>query len=185
MGLAAVIPEVPIFEGMEPEDRDWMFGFALREFYRSLGFVLGLLDSVDRNAFFKEDGHRSPRAYVQAVGNMSGKDASWLVGLTRALRSMPYAAEDFAAGALGLSQLQELVKLHRTPAVRARLEEADLMLLGFAQSMPFDDKAADEGRNARTAVVGEEFFLRAHCGTAQGADIAEIFDRTDRQLCDG
>ena len=175
-----------------------MFGFALREFYRSLGFVLGLLDSVDRNGFHEEDGHRSVRAYVQAVGNMSAGDASWLLGMVRTLRSMPYTAEDFADGALGLSQLQELVKLHRTPAVRARLGEGDLMLLGFARSMPFDDfrdaarhfrevvdpdgthrrhRAADEGRNATTGVVGEEWFLSAHCGTAQGAEIAEILDR--------
>ena len=175
-----------------------MFGFALREFYRSLGFVLGLLDSVDRNGFHEEDGHRSPRAWVQAVGNMSRQDAAWLVGLTRTLRTMPYAAEEFAEGSLGLSQLGELVKLHHTPAVRARLGEGDEMLLGFAQSMPFDDfkdaarhfrevvdpdgthrrhKAADEGRGVTTGVVGEEWFLHAHCGTAQGAELAEILDR--------
>jgi len=175
-----------------------MFGFALRELYRSFGFVLGLLDSVDRNGFYAEDGHRSTRAYARAVGNMSGADASWLVGLVRTLRAMPYTAEDFAAGAVGLSQVQELVKLHRTPAVRACLGDGDLMLLGFAQSMPFDDfkdaanhfrevvdpdgthrrhRAADEGRNASTGVVGEEFFLHAHCGTEQGAAIAEILDR--------
>ena len=198
MGLAAVISEVRFFERMEPEDRDSLFGFALREFYRALAVVLGLVDSSDRNGFYKEDGHRSNRAWIQAAGNTSGQDASWLVGLMRTLATMPYAAEDFADGALGLSQLGELVKLHRTPAVRARLGEGDEMLLGFARSMPFDDfrdaarhfrevvdpdgtdrrhRAADEGRNATTGVVGEEFFLNAHCGTAQGAEIAEILDR--------
>lgn len=101
MGLAAVVSEEPIFEGMEPEDRDRMFGFALCELYRSLGFVLGLVDSVERNGFFKADGHRSTRAWVQGAGNMSGKDASWLLGLTRALRTMPYTAEEFADGAVG------------------------------------------------------------------------------------
>ena len=198
MGLAAVISEVRFFERMEPEDRDSLFGFALREFYRALAVVLGLVDSSDRKGFYKEDGHRSNRAWIQAAGNTSGQDASWLVGLMRTLATRPYAAEDFADGALGLSQLGELVKLHRTPAVRARLGEGDEMLLGFARSMPFDDfrdaarhfrevvdpdgterrhRAADEGRNATTGVVGEEFFLNAHCGTAQGAEIAEILDR--------
>ena len=157
-----------------------------------------MVGDVIENGSYEEDGHASPRAWLQAVMNCSRQDAAAMVSLGRMLRDLPEVAGELHDGELGESQLREIKRLYGNLKCRKPLIDGGEDVLAFwASRMPFDDftqlteraKAladpdgrnrdhdrAHEARNASTAIVGADFFLRARSGTEAGASMIEILD---------
>jgi hypothetical protein len=130
--------------------------------------------------------------------NCSRKDAGALVTTARMLRDLPEVAGELYDGELGESQLREIKRLYANLKCREPLIEGGADVLAFwASRMPFEDFAkltaraqaladpdgrnrdhdrAHEARNASTAIVGADFFLRARNGTAAGAEMIKILD---------
>ena len=189
--MSLVVPSVDEVRGMGPA--------ALEAALRDLDVVRReaesaaalLLARAEEARVFKADGHRTPRALGMAACNWSYADAGVLVQCAHVLQVLP------AAYGLGVSQLHALAGLVANPRVRHALADAEGELVGRAQRMDFpeyavwltewegtvdvagSEAAADrvhEGRDAKVRSVGAATFIDGKGGTAQGAQVQEVFD---------
>lgn len=197
MGLVAAIPWVEGFGSLQGAERDDALMTLMREHRRVTAELAAAIGLVDASASYADDGHACTRAWFQAVTNSSRGDAQVWVSTARTLRDMPAAAEAFADGVLGESQLGELVRLRGNPRCRSQLAESDDLLVEHGQRLWFDDfrtvcarwkmladpdgnhrdhERAHDARRVSADVVGTEFVLRASGGSVDGAEVIEILD---------
>ena len=204
MGLLSLVGRPRPFEELVGADRDAVVLDAARDVWRANAALLSLIDSVDVSQSFRDDGHGSSRAWVQAVLNCSSGEAARVVAAMRVLRDLPGLAEENAGGEIGSSQLQVVAQVRKNPRCRERLGEFDALLTDLAQTLSFDDfqrvclrlvamldpdgthrdhVAAHERRGVSASVVGTDFRLEAHGGAVDGAEMIEILDRfTDAEF---
>ena len=113
------------------------------------------------------------------------------------LATFDTAAEMAARGDMGVAQMHALAGLVANPRVKEHLANGEELLVGQAAELDYEDyvsllanweRVADEdgahhdterthrNRKASGSIVGDQFFLVAVCGLAQGLQIKEILE---------
>ncbi len=116
-------------------DLAWMDVERLR---RRLGAVQAELTAAClRTDSYALDGHRSPAAWLAAVGNADRRTAAALVARARLLAAMPHLAAAFAAGDVGEDQLRCLTRLWANPRCRPQLPDSDELLTRHAAALEY------------------------------------------------
>ena len=154
-----------------------------------------LVQRVDQVAAYVADGHRGVGAWGRATNNWSGAEASGMVKLAKAFRTLPKFAEAALAGVLGVAQMHQVAKVAANPRVKEHLAEADELFTTAARDLPFDDFAvvlrhweeladADGAksrhdravldRRASVSFVGERSFLEAQGPAYDGVIFEEV-----------
>jgi hypothetical protein len=158
---------------------------------------MAVLDRADSTGRFRTDGHASVRGWSMALTNSSPTETKRRLQTMRALRELPEAASELAAGTIGVDQVREIAKLHANPRVRELVVDGDALLVAHAAKdfesfsevlrrwEQFGDPggaekrhvAAHEGRDAVMFERDGVVHVHAKCGTGQGAALMEIFQR--------
>lgn len=144
------------------------------------------------------DGHRSVVGWCRGELDWSSTTAHRVARNGRVLAAMPALCSAANDGTVGVDQLDMFGRVHANPRCVEALVGCDDALtelatrfayLDFAVAMRRWEALADADgarerhvdahaqRNARVSVVGEQVFLDAHGGTADGALLAEVFQR--------
>ena len=158
--------------------------------------MVDVVEVADRRRVWADDGHRGVRNWLIALTGISPMEASRRCQTMRALRDLDELRDRLRTGEIGVCQTRELARMHANPRVRHRLTRAEHRLVAAARRRSFDQfhlattrwtAAADRlgnqlshddthaGRHARLRVTPTGVSLTAHGGTAQGAQILEIF----------
>jgi len=159
--------------------------------------IATFVHQVAETGLFAVDKHRTPKAWGKAACNWSGSEAARFVKAGDMLATFETAAALAAEGGLGVAQLHALAAVAANPRVKEHLADGEQLLVGQATLLDFDDyvalltnweRVADadgahddtervhRNRKASASIVGDQFFLDATSGTAQGAQIKEILD---------
>jgi hypothetical protein len=159
--------------------------------------IATFVHQVGQTGLYLEDKHRTPKAWGKAACNWSGAEAGKFVKAGAMLATFDSAANMAARGDLGVAHMHALAQLVANPRVKEHLADGEALLVGQAAELDFDDyvsllanweRIADEDgahrdsegthRNRKAAgnIVGDQFFLDAVCGLAQGLQIKEILD---------
>ncbi len=160
--------------------------------------LLDVIDVADQRGIYADDGHATVRQWVQTLTNCSRTEATRRVQSMRALRDLELLRSRLRAGEVGVDQVRVIAKVHANRRCTTQLPHSEPLLVDHAMRLEFADFAvvvarwetladadgahrdherAHDDRDAVIAPVGTEVHLRAHCGTAQGAVLREIFDR--------
>ena len=160
--------------------------------------LLDVIDVADQRGIYADDGHATVRQWVQTLTNCSRTEATRRVQSMRALRDLELLRTRLRAGEVGVDQVRVIAKVHANRRCTTQLPDSEPLLVDHAMRLEFADFAvvlarwetladadgahrdherAHDDRDALIAPVGTEVHLRAHCGTAQGAVLREIFDR--------
>ena len=113
------------------------------------------------------------------------------------LATFDTAAEMAARGDMGVAQMHALASVVANPRVKEHLVDGEELLVGQAAELDYDDyicllanweRVADEDgahhdterthrdRKASASIVGDQFFLDAVCGLAQGLQMKEVLE---------
>lgn len=154
--------------------------------------------ATDVEGTHRVDGHRTLGSWVRATTNTSRFVARRACQSAETIAEIEAVRVASAEGRLGAEQLRELARVHHNPRVRHLFADSADLLVGYAESMPYDDfvllarkweqladldgahrdhEAVHAERRAGTQVVGNEFVLHAQGGSVQGAQIRAIFQR--------
>jgi Domain of unknown function (DUF222) len=160
--------------------------------------IVGVLAEADRRAVWSEDGHRSVRGWSQATCRWSYGETTARLRTAALLHKLPLVDEAMRSGGVGVAQVRELARAGANPRCGSQLGEVAELLVGHAQTLPFDDfrrvvarwealadadgahhdhEAAHDSRTVNLDPVGAGWELRGRCGASQGAAMAEILDR--------
>ncbi len=162
--------------------------------------IIEHLDMVERTGVYRDDGHRSIRAYQMGCAHVSRSLARdrWL---TVALcRLAPEVLEGLDRGELGVEQVRLLARTAARPRVGRLLTiDPDMfaLLLDDARTLTYaefervvahwvsradtdgtepDHRAAHERRNATVTVSGDQVVVRAVLPAASGAQVLAVLD---------
>ncbi len=159
--------------------------------------IATFVHQVAQSGLFAADKHRTPKAWGKAACNWSGSEAARFVKAGAMLATFDSAAVLAADGGLGVAQMHALAAVTTNPRVREHLADGETELVGQATVLDYDDyvvwlatweRTADADgahddterchrhRKANASIVGDQFFLDATSGTAQGVQIKEILD---------
>jgi len=157
-----------------------------------------ILAQVERLGIHQEDGCHSLSSWLRKVLNVSSSEAKRLGRVADLVREYPIVAERLHGGTLGIAQTTRLAALHANPRVTDALAAFVPTLLKYAESLPFEDfntvairweqladadgahrehEAVHEARDAGVHAVGTATYIDARLGNAQGALIAEVFEK--------
>lgn len=158
--------------------------------------LVDVLDVADVRRVWQVDGHRGVWNWLVALTGISPAEASRRCQVMRALRDLDVLRERLRSGEVGVCQAREVARVHANRNVRARLVEAEELMVGAARRRCFTDfhaavdrwsAAADRvtaershddvhaQRRCRLRVSQAGFGLSAHGGSVQGAQMREIF----------
>ncbi|MGB0114766.1 MAG: DUF222 domain-containing protein [Ilumatobacteraceae bacterium] len=158
---------------------------------------LAVLDRSDATKRYADDGHASVRGWASALTDTAPAETQRRLQSMRALRELPSVAGALAAGTIGVDHVRDIARVHANPRVRELVVDGDDLLVRHAgrgiarlgevlqRWVQFGDPDGSERRHDvahrdRDAMLFERdgvVFLHAHCGTAQGASLLEIFAR--------
>ena len=159
--------------------------------------IASFVHQVGQTGLYSADKHRTPKAWGKAACNWSGAEAARFVRVGTMLATFDTAAEAAANGDIGVAQMGALAQLVANPRVKEHLADGEELLVGQAAELDYDDyvcllanwgRVADEdgahhdnerthrNRKASGSIVGDQFFLDAICGLAQGLQMKEILD---------
>jgi len=159
--------------------------------------LAALVHHVGETGRYVDDKHRSPKAWGKATCNWSSAEAARFVKAGTMLATFDTAVDLATRGDLGVAQMTALAQLVSNPRVKEHLADGEELLVGQAAELDYDDYAnllanwervADvdgahhdserthRHRKASGTVVGDQFFLDAVCGLAQGLQMKEILD---------
>ena len=159
--------------------------------------IASFVHQVGQTGLFAVDKHRTPKAWGTAACNWSGAEAARFVRVGTMLATFDTAAEMAARGDIGVAQMGALAQLVANMRVKEHLADGEELLVCQAAELDFDDfvcllanwgRVADEdgahhdterthkNRKASGTIVGDQFFLDAICGLAQGLQMKEILE---------
>ena len=98
-----------------------------------------MIHGVALSGSYIDDGHHSPKAWVEAVLNLSPASASRLVKTSAVLADVPALAAAHRAGTVGSDQVDEFRRLHANPVCRTELRAHGSRLVGPAKHHEYQD----------------------------------------------
>ena len=152
---------------------------------------------VSESGGYLHDKHRTPKTWGKAACNWSNAEAARFVRVGSMLATFDTAAEMAARGDMGVAQMHALAGLVANPRVKEHLADGEELLVGQSAELDFEDyvsllanweRVADEdgahhdterthrNRKASGTIVGDQFFIDAVCGLAQGLQMKEILE---------
>jgi hypothetical protein len=125
--------------------------------------AVALVDVVDRNGLYADDGHRSAKAWCAYTCRTTRAEANRRAGLANMFRTLDETARCYRAGDLGREQVGLLAKAFRNPRCDGIRQRHDTL---------------HENRDMRiTEQFDGGFTLDGRYGPAQGALAKELFER--------
>ena len=192
-----MVPELSKVAAMSPTEAEAFVRELDRERRVVEAKIATFVHQVAETGLFSADKHRTPKAWGKAACNWSGGEAGRFVKAGAMLSKFGSAAVLAADGGLGVAQMHALAAVTANPRVQQHLAGGEELLVGQAAVLDFDDYAtllatwervadADgahndsqrvhRNRTASASIVGDQLFLNAVCGTAQGVQIKEILE---------
>lgn len=199
--LAVAVEELQAAELAEVEPR------ALLDTMRQLEVVRRRLDAAtdglvarcEATAAYFEDGHKSTKSFVKAVGRLPGGEALGRVQTVRALPCLPEVSAAYASGKVPTGCVRAIARVAANPRVRPFLEIADPIFAEMASSLTHDEfcdwlrqweELADADGAGEAAELGHErrhvslvrndidgtWHLEGDLGDLQGTVMADIFE---------
>jgi hypothetical protein len=160
---------------------------------------VAVVEEVDRQRLYREDGHRSATGWVSFTCTLGRGEATRRAGLGRMFGQLPATAVEYRAGRLGREQVSMLLDAFSNPRCGHLLAGSEDMLLADAgmltarefkicvrrwEQLADTDGAKqrhDTQHQFRDARIFQQFdggfVLKANFGPLQGATIKEIFER--------
>ena len=160
---------------------------------------VAVVDVVDRNGLYAEDGHSSAKTWVAFTCRTSGREARRRVAFAKMFRTLDDTACRYRAGQIGQDQVFELSRAFRNPRCGHQLDESEALLLEHERdltALQFElavkhwlSVADAEGIKQRhdslhqhrdiriTPQFDGGFKIDGTVGPEQGAAIKEIHDR--------
>ena len=192
-----VVPEISEIVGMSPGECE----ARMREFEcerrRLDASVATFVQRVEHVGAHLVDRHRTVTAWGKAACNWSGTEAARFARVGRMLARFASAAVLAERGELGVAQMGALASVVANPRVADHLDAGETLLVGQALVLDYDDyvtlltkweaaadadgahdrhQRAHRNRKANLSLVGEQFFLDACGGVAQGVQLKHILD---------
>ena len=90
---------------------------------------VAVVDVVDRNGLYAEDGHSSAKRWVAFTCRTSGREARRRVAFAKMFRTLDDTACRYRAGQIGQDQVFELSRAFRNPRCGHQLAESEALLL--------------------------------------------------------
>jgi hypothetical protein len=124
---------------------------------------VAVVDEVDRGGLFGLDGHHTAVAWSAFTCRTSRTVAARRVRAGRMFRHLTTTRDTFAAGAVGIEQVDLLARLHANPRCGHELADCEALLLEHAQMFPYPrfNKSTDRWLELADADGAE----RKHCAT--------------------
>jgi hypothetical protein len=160
---------------------------------------VAIVDVVDRNGLYAEDGHSSAKTWIAFTCRTSGREAHRRVAFAKMFRTLDETACRYRAGLIGQDQVSELSRAFRNPRCGHQLADSETLLLeheGELTAKQFEvaikhwlSVADAEGIKQRhdslhkhrdlriTEQFDGGFKIDGTFGPEQGAAIKEIHDR--------
>jgi Domain of unknown function (DUF222) len=161
--------------------------------------AISLVDVVDRNGLYTQDGHRSANSWCAYTCHTTRAEANRRAELAKMFRTLEETARCYRAGEIGREQVGQMSRAFRNPRCGQQLAESESMLLQDAKKLYASQFAnvikhwlyyADaDGIRQRHDTLHEHRDLRifeqfdggfkvdGSFGPAQGALIKELFER--------
>lgn len=160
--------------------------------------IAKVVAAVDRNVWFADDGHLSASTWMRGVVNVTIAEAKRVGKVADFAEHYPEVAQREVVGTLGVAQITRLAGLHANRRVTTLLPSFIGTLVYYAEALPYDDfntvatrweQLADsdgahrdhaevhEGRDFHVSTAGTATYVDGRFGNAQGALIAEVFER--------
>ncbi len=135
METAAVLDEA--LDKMLASDHEFLtaheaaaFAGTLERVSRKLDALkIAVVDVVDRNGLYAEDGHSSAKTWVAFTCRTSGREAHRRVAFAKMFRTLDETACRYRAGQIGQDQVFELSRAFRNPRCGHQLAESEALLL--------------------------------------------------------
>jgi Domain of unknown function (DUF222) len=96
---------------------------------------VAVVDVVDRNGLFAEDGHASAKTWVAFTCRTSGREAHRRIAFARMFRTLDETACRYRAGQIGQDQVFQLSLAFRNPRCGHQLIESEALLLEHEQDL--------------------------------------------------
>ena len=165
---------------------------------RAEGVLAAVIGVVNDRGVYRGDGHSSVNAWCRALGRWSDAECRDRIRTATLIRGCDRFRDAVCGGEIGVAQSHELGRVFANPRCGAELVDvADLMvdnatklshhefritvrrweMLADMDGAHRTAEQADAGRTAGIVEVGEEIHLHARGGLAQGAVMAEVFER--------
>ena len=119
-------------------DRMRLLGQMARAQQELLAGFIDLLDVMDAQGDYVEDGHRSVRNLLVAQTNCDHASANAMVKAMKTMRLLPDVRKRLAAGEFGVAQVQSLATAYGNPRVRDYLAAIEDQIVDWA-SLPHDE----------------------------------------------
>src|SRR5262245_36898907 len=115
-------------DGWDPEGLDTLTPHQRRELATDLerqrrlieARLAAVVNAVDRNEDYADDGHASMRGWLRAELNVADVDATGLLRTAALVRDHAEVAELLEAGRIGVGQVRRLGAAHANPRVADR-----------------------------------------------------------------
>jgi len=159
--------------------------------------AVSIVAEAERREVLTDDGHVGVRGWVKASLRISDGEVLQRVRSARLCADQPDVLASMRTGRLGVAQLRDLARVYANPRCRRLFGDAAPTLVDVATGHTFEvfrrvlhewEAVADAdgahcghdrahtSRSARGAVVGDGYYLDAHCGNAQGDTISEVWN---------
>ncbi len=99
--------------------------------------MLGLVAEIDRAGLHRVDGHTSAKAMVRHICGVSSREAGRRVDAIRAVSDLPSVGDAFAAGEIGVEQVELLGRVAANPRVNPTMPEWEEAFVADATSLSF------------------------------------------------
>jgi Domain of unknown function (DUF222) len=96
---------------------------------------VAVVDVVDRNGLYAEDGHASAKTWVAFTCRTSGREAHRRIAFARMFRTLDETACRYRAGQIGQDQVFQLSLAFRNPRCGHQLIESEALLLEHEQDL--------------------------------------------------
>ncbi|MEO6122696.1 MAG: DUF222 domain-containing protein [Ilumatobacteraceae bacterium] len=190
-----VDPDLGLFAFLGGAERDAMVLDHDREIRRLTVQRAAMIQIVATSGSFTDDAHHTPRAWIQAVLNVSTTTANELVRTVTLLHHIPDLAAATASGRIGPDQLREIARLVVRPVLREQLAEHGTALIEPAARLEYDQftivlnrwkahadpdgthhdhHASRERRHVRTGVTGHTGIIHAEGDAASTDEMTDI-----------
>jgi Domain of unknown function (DUF222) len=90
---------------------------------------VAIVDTVDRNGLYAEDGHASEKTWVAFTCRTSGREAHRRIAFAKMFRTLDETGCRYRAGEIGQDQVFELSRAFRNPRCGHQLADSEALLL--------------------------------------------------------
>ncbi len=190
--------DVEILAGFDGRELAGLFKRLEQVRRRAEGALAAVIGAVDERGVHRGDGHNNVNGWCRALGRWSDSECRDRVRTANLIAGCDRFRDAVLGGEIGVAQAHELGRAFANPRCGTQLVDVAELMVGNATRLSYHEfritvrrwemladmdgahrsaEAAHEGRTAGIVEVGEQIHLSGRGGLAQGAVMAEIFDR--------